>query len=157
MSRLSSWRGVLAFLVAMMACSAPGDPPSQEGEHVGEVTSALSTTTHYEGEAMSWSGKNNVDGEIDPGPPVSRYFWTDGSIWTTHPFVGGPTTITLQAKGELMGGVGPHVVVSVEGTTIGSGYVNNTSFASSTYTFTATPGAKELRITYDNDDTNGIQ
>jgi|GEM_PF-4831849 len=106
MNRMA-WRGALAFLVAMISCSAPGDPQPQEEENVGAVASALSTTTHYEGEAMSWSGKNNVDGEIDPGPPVSRYFWVDGSIWTTHPFVGGATTITLQAKGELLNGVGP--------------------------------------------------
>jgi hypothetical protein len=50
---------------------------------------------------MTWSGADGVDGEIDPGPPVSRYMWTDGTLTQTHTFAGGDTTITLNLKGEL--------------------------------------------------------
>ena len=150
---------VIVFVVAA-ACSN-GDKQSASGsaeEHVQKTSSAL-TVTRYEGESMSWSGVEGADGQIVTSPPPAfRYFWTDGHVAQSHPFVGGSTTITVRAAGDLMGGVGPHVVVSVGGTAIGSGYFNNDSaFASQTFTFNATAGSQEIRVTFDNDDASSTE
>jgi hypothetical protein len=110
--------------------------------------SSSALTTVYEGEDMFFSGM----GEVRTSPaPTHRYFWTDGYISQNHNFVAGATTITVRAMGELAAGVGPHIVVTVGGTQIGETTINDTTYASKMFNFTASAGTQEIRVTYDND------
>lgn len=130
-------------MAVAVACSGPekqGTPDTNK-EHVGRVASALST--RYEAENMSWSGVDSQDGiiETDP-PPAHRYIWSDSYLSQNHTFVGGSTTITVRAMGELLGGVGPHIVVTAGAVEVGSAYVNETTWTDKTFTFNAPVGAR---------------
>ena len=112
-------RGFLALLVIAVACSGPEKQEDAE-ERVGNASSAL-VTARYEAEHMSWSGTEGSDGETRTyPPPAHRYLWSDGYLTQNHGFLGGSTTITVRAMGELLGGVGPHIVVTVGGVEVGS-------------------------------------
>jgi hypothetical protein len=149
---------VLALVVAV-ACSSveKQDKPDPGEQHLGKTSSAL-TLTRYEGESMSWSGVEGADGQIRTVPaPTHRYFWTDGYVSQNHDFVGGSTTLVVRAMGDLLAGVGPHIVVSVAGTTVGSAFVNETTFTSKTFTFNAAAGVQQVRVTFDNDDASSTE
>ena len=124
---------------------------------LGKTSSAL-TIARYEGEAMSWSGVEGADGQIRTAPaPTHRYFWTNGYVAQNHNFVGGSTTLVIKAMGDLLGGVGPHIVVSVGGTQVGAAFVNETAYASKTFTFDAAAGVQQVRVTFDNDDASSTE
>ena len=59
--------------------------------------------------------------------------------------------------GDLLGGVGPHIVVSVGGTQVGAAFVNETAYASNTFTFDAAAGVQQVRVTFDNDDASSTE
>jgi RHS repeat-associated protein len=152
-------RALIAVLVVAAACSSveKQDKTDPGEQHLGKSSSAL-TTTRYEGEAMSWSGVENADGQIRTVPaPTHRYFWTDGYVSQNHNFVGGSTTLVVRAMGDLLAGVGPHIVVSVAGIAVGSAFVNETTFTSKTFTFNAAAGVQQLRVTFDNDDASSTE
>jgi hypothetical protein len=145
---------VLTALVVATACSSI-DPQDPAQERLGKSASAV-TTSRYEAEAMSWSGAEGVDGEIRTAPaPTHRYFWNNGHVFQNHSFVGGSTTVTVRARGELLAGVGPHIVVKVGNAEVGSTYVNETAYVAKTFTFNATAGVQEIRVAYDNDGWSG--
>lgn len=107
----------------------------------------------YEAELMPFTGVEGTDGEVSSNPPPThRYFWQDSSIYEPHTFiVAGAARIRVTAMGEILNGVGPHMVVKIDGSPIGDTYVNETSYTQKTFDFTATTGSHEVRITYDND------
>jgi hypothetical protein len=145
-------RLLLSIALFIAACTAPlsSSPPD---EHLGTVASALTSTT-YQGESMLWSGTEGVDGQVRTTPaPTHRYFWANGYIQQNHTFIGGQTTITVRAAGDLLGGVGPRITLTVGGVQIGSpALVNTTTYQDVQFAFTATAGAADIRVTYDNDD-----
>ncbi|MEA2748993.1 MAG: Ca-dependent carbohydrate-binding module xylan-binding, partial [Myxococcales bacterium] len=152
-------RALIAVLVVAAACSSVEKQDKQNAteQHLGKTSSAL-TLTRYEGEAMAWSGVEGADGQIRTVPsPTHRYFWTNGYVSQNHNFVGGSTTLVVRAMGDLLAGVGPHIVVSVAGTTVGSAFVNETAFTSKTFTFDATAGVQQVRVTFDNDDASSTE
>jgi hypothetical protein len=77
--------------------------------------------------------------------------WSNGYVSTTRTFAAGKTTLTVYAAGQSAGGVWPHMVVSVGGAVVGSTNVMSTAYAPYAFTFDATAGAKEIRVTFDND------
>jgi hypothetical protein len=108
--------------------------------------------TSYEGEAMAWSGVDGTDGEIRTDPaPTHRYFWQDSYASQNHAFTAQPMRIRFRAAGDLVDGVGPHVVVSVGGVDIGSAFVNDASYVDKVFEFTPSAGTQQIRVTYDND------
>lgn len=155
MKNVSVWlRGLVLMMLVAVACSSPEKP--ETNERLGKIASAL--TTRYQAEAMSWSGALGSDGEIVTDPaPAHRYIWSDSFIAQTHTFVGGATTITVRAMGELMNGVGPHIVVTVGGVQVGSAYVSETTWTDKAFSFNVAAGAQEIRVTFDNDDQNATE
>jgi lysophospholipase L1-like esterase len=63
----------------------------------------------------------------------------------------GDVTVTVNAMGSIAAGVWPHMVVSVGGVTVGTASVQSTSWIPYPFTFTATAGAQEIRVAFDND------
>jgi RHS repeat-associated protein len=155
--KLAAVWSVLALVVAAACSSEKQDKPDPGEQHLGKTSSAL-TITRYEGESMAWSGVEGADGQIRTVPaPTHRYFWTNGYVAQNHDFVGGSTTLVVRAMGDLLAGVGPHIVVSVAGATVGSAFVNETAFTSKTFTFNAAAGAQDVRVTFDNDDASSTE
>lgn len=77
--------------------------------------------------------------------------WSNGYASTSHPFVAGPTKVVVTASGTRGAGIWPHLVVSVDGAPIGSAFVSGSAFADYPFTFAATAGSHEIRVTFDND------
>jgi endoglucanase len=111
------------------AC-APPPPPACTG-----ATFQAASMTHSTGGAA----------------PGGWNVWSNGYIAANNTFVAGPTTITVHAMGSVGAGVWPHMVVSVGGTDIGSASVQSGSWLPYPFTFTATAGTQEVRVTFDND------
>lgn len=107
----------------------------EEPEPCAEVTLEAEEMAHSTGGATS-DGWN---------------IWSNGNISTEHTFAGGPTSLTVRARGEAANGVFPHMVVSVGGVTVGDVTVNSTAYADYTFTFVAAAGPQVLRIAFDND------
>lgn len=76
---------------------------------------------------------------------------SNGYISSNHNFSGGLTQITVVASGTLALGVGPHMVVTVGGAQVGNVTLSNTSYQPINFTFSTTPGTKEIRVIFDND------
>ena len=87
------------------------------------------------------------------GGPVNGGWniWSNGSLSTTHPFIGGQTIVRVTAAGQQAASVWPHMIVSVGGQAIGNVFVNTTSFAPYQMTFTAPAGSLPVTVTFDND------
>jgi phage tail tape-measure protein len=81
--------------------------------------------------------------------------WSNGYIATTATLAAGPTTLTVNAMGSVAAGTFPHMVVSVGGKTVGTASVQATSWTAYPFAFTATAGAQEIRVTFDNDAVSG--
>lgn len=75
----------------------------------------------------------------------------NGYVSTSHTFAAGQTTITVNAKGSAAGNVWPHMVVSVDGAPIGSTFVSSSSWTDYAFSFTATAGAHQISVAFDND------
>jgi hypothetical protein len=84
-------------------------------------------------------------------PPDGWNLHSNGYISTTHNFTAGPATVTVRALGQSAAGVAPHMIVRVGSTVIGDVYVSQTSYTNFSFTFTASAGPQEIRITFDND------
>jgi hypothetical protein len=97
---------------------------------------------------MTWSGVTGTDGEIRTAPaPAHRYFWQDSYVSQSHPFIAQPMRIRVHAAGDLVDGVGPHVVVSVGGADIGTAFVNDATYVDKVFEFTPSAGTQEIRVT----------
>lgn len=104
-------------------------------------TVAASTMTHSVGAALT-DGWN---------------LWGNGYASTTVTLAAGSNTLTVNAKGTPAGGVSPHMVVSLDGASIGSTSVSATAWTGYSFPFTATAGAHELRVAFDNDAVMGSE
>jgi endoglucanase len=97
----------------------------------------------YEAETMYHSTGSAIEGGWN--------LKTNGYISTSHGFTSGTTTLTVVAKGTIAGGVWPHMVVKVNGVSVGEAFVNTTSWTPYTFQFNASAGTQEIRVIYDND------
>lgn len=97
----------------------------------------------YEAETMS----HGTGGATSGGWNV----WSNGAISTSHDFTAGRTTVIVHAAGQSAGGTWPHMVVAVDGVTIGSANVTSSSYAPYAFTFDATTKRSTVRVTFDND------
>src|SRR5687767_4998328 len=103
MMKMRTNRGLL-FLLCM--------PLASHGCGFDEESQSSEVTSTFEAEASSWTF--TAPGEVRTSPsPTHRYFWANGDLYRNHTFVAGSTTVTLRVRGELAGGVGPHIVVKV--------------------------------------------
>jgi len=98
----------------------------------------------YEAESMFHSAGNAA-------PPDGWNLHSNGYISTTHDFTAGPATLTVRALGQSAAGVAPHMVVRVGGVVIGDVFVSPTTYTDFPFTFLASGGPQEVRITFDND------
>jgi hypothetical protein len=87
------------------------------------------------------------------GGPVTGGWnvWSNGSISTTHLFVGGNTIVRVSAAGQEAASVWPHMIVSVGGQTIGDTFVSATSFTPYQFSFVAPAGTATVSVAFDND------
>ena len=103
----------------------------------------MCSATRYEAETMTHSTGGSVSGGWN--------IWSNGYISTQHPFVAGPTTITVWARGSVAANVWPNLRVSVGSTVLGNLTVNTTGYAAYTFSFTASSGTAEVRVQFTND------
>jgi endoglucanase len=96
------------------------------------------TMTHSTGEAvdMGWN------------------IWAAGDISGSHSFKGGPTTITVTAKGSVVGGVWPHMKVHVAGKLAGEVDVNTDAWAPYPFKLTPSAGTADIKVEFTNDGTD---
>jgi len=114
---------------------------SGSGGSAGSAGSSCSKT--YEAEAMT----HETGGAITNGWNV----WSNGGISTPHAFAAGAATLSVIAQGTVAAGVWPHMLVQIDGVTIGQTNVSATFQTYSFNTTIASAGTKTLRIVFDND------
>lgn len=96
-----------------------------------------------EAEAMTHSTGEAVD--------MGWNIYTAGDISGSHAFKGGPTTITVTAKGAVAGGVWPHMKVHVGGNVVGEVDVNTDAWAQYPFKITPSAGAADIKLEFTND------
>jgi endoglucanase len=101
------------------------------------------TSKTYEAESMAHSTGGATNGGWN--------LWSNGDVSTNATLPAGTSTITVSAAGTVAAGVWPRFVVSIDGQTIGSASATTTGYRDYPFTFTGSGGAKQLRITFDND------
>jgi endoglucanase len=92
------------------------------------------------------------------GPTTGGWnIWSNGYISTNHTFSAGSTTLNVTASGTVAAGVWPQMTVAVGGTSIGSVAVNTTTYQEYSFTYNATAGSKEIRVSFTNDYLSGSE
>jgi hypothetical protein len=112
------------------------------GEDNVTPTCTPSTQT-YEAESMSASTGGATAGGWN--------LWSNGSLSTTHDFLGGDSIIRVSAYGQSAQGVWPHLSVSVGGQKIGEVSVSATKYTPYAFAHTAVPGPQTVSVAFDND------
>ncbi|HZH77216.1 MAG TPA: cellulase family glycosylhydrolase [Archangium sp.] len=97
----------------------------------------------YEAESMYHSTGSAIEG----GWNIS----TNGYISTSHGFNGGLTPLTVVAKGSIANNAWPHMVVTVNGVTVGEATVSATTWTEYTFQLNASTAPQEIRVIFDND------
>jgi hypothetical protein len=99
----------------------------------------------YEAESMFHSTGGSAPGGWN--------IWSNGYISTNHNFDGGSKVITVFARGQAALGVFPHMNVTVGGAFVYSYSVTNvgTDYRAYTFNLDEPAGAKEIRVSFDND------
>jgi endoglucanase len=77
--------------------------------------------------------------------------WAAGDISGSHDFKGGPTTITVTAKGSVVGGEWPHMKVHVGGKVVGEVDVNTDAWAPYPFQLSASAGSADIKLEFTND------
>jgi endoglucanase len=86
------------------------------------------------------------------GPTTGGWnVWSTGYISTNHIFTAGSTMLKVTASGTEAAGVWPQMTLAVGGTLIGSVAVNTTTYKEYSFTYNATAGSKEIRVSFTND------
>jgi endoglucanase len=80
--------------------------------------------------------------------------YTAGDISGPHDFKGGPTTITVTAKGSVARGEWPHMKVYVAGSIAGEIDVNTDAWAPYPFKVTPSAGTADIKIEFTNDGTD---
>jgi DNA-binding beta-propeller fold protein YncE/mono/diheme cytochrome c family protein len=131
--------------VAKVSCSDGVKNGTETGVDCGGTCAACAVCApkSYEAESMSHSTGGATSGGWN--------IWSNGYISTQHTFAPGATTITVLARGSVAAGVWPNLRVSVGGVVLGNVTVSATSYAPYSFSFTASSGAKEIRVEFTND------
>jgi lysophospholipase L1-like esterase len=136
----------LAAAIPASSCSDGLKNGSETGVDCGGSCPACPSSclpTSYAATAMTHS----IGGAMTGGWSL----WSNGYLSTSHPVTAGQTTITVTASGSVAAGVWPHMVVSVDGVSIGSASVSSAAWADYTFPFIAPVGVHQIRVTFDND------
>ena len=105
---------------------------------------ACTPSTHtYEAETMSATTGGSAPGGWN--------LWSNGSLSTTHDFVGGDSIIRVSAYGQSAQGVWPHLSVRVGSQTIGDVSVSATKYTPYEFAYTALGGPQTVSVAFDND------
>jgi poly(3-hydroxybutyrate) depolymerase len=113
------------------------------------TSAACSGSTTYEAE--------NIGHSTGGSTPGGWNLWSNGYLFTNHDFAAGSTSIVVTARGTSLGGVWPRMSVSVGGTSIGTVTVPSSTLAPYRFTFNASAGTREIRVSFDNDDRNATE
>ena len=115
--------------------------------YVDQISTApcpqVCSASTYEAEAMFHSTGGATTGGWN--------LWSNGYASTTHTFAAGVAALTITARGSPAGGVWPQLRVSVGGVLVGTVTVSSSGWQAYPVSFTATAGAQELRLAFDND------
>jgi hypothetical protein len=139
-----------ALSLLVLAAAGCGPTASGTGEPPGGVSRAL-------GGALTYDAQTNMSHSTGGADRGGWDLWSNGFISTANASPGNPvltagaTTLTVTAFADVAQGTGAHMIVTVGGTQIGAAYVNATSFKDYPFSFTATAGAQEVRVQFDND------
>ncbi len=126
---------------ATLGC-VDGPDPCPSGSCEEATLTCACVDVSYEAEEMVHS-----TGGATPG---GWNIWSNGYVETSHEFLGGTTTLSIVAAGDYAAGW-PHMVVSVDGVTVGEVDVDASSWETYAFTFEAQPGNAAVRIAFDND------
>ena len=113
------------------------------GGSAGAAASPKICDVSLEAEGMKHSTGEAVD--------MGWNIYTAGDISGSHDFKGGPTTITVTAKGAVAGGQWPHVKVHVGGNVVGEVDVNTDAWAPYPFKLTPSAGTADIKIEFTND------
>ncbi len=117
------------------------------GSNGSDPGTTTCTSATYEAESMYHSTGGSMSGGWN--------IYSNGYISTDATFAGGSTTVTVVASGSPLGGQWPHMVVSIDGASIGDTTVGTSDWAAYEFTATATAGTHEIRVAFDNDAYSG--
>jgi endoglucanase len=122
-----------------------GNNGSIAGGHGGGAAPVLPMIcdSSLEAEAMTHSTGEAVD--------MGWNIYTAGDISGSHAFKGGPTTITVTAKGAVAGGQWPHMKLHVAGNVVGEVDVNTDAWAQYPFKLTASAGTADIKLEFNND------
>jgi endoglucanase len=123
----------------------PNTGGSMASGGVAAVTPTLCESS-LEAESMTHSTGEAVD--------MGWNIYTAGDISGSHAFKGGPTTITITAKGAVAGGQWPHLKVHVGGNVVGEGDVNTDAWAPYPFKLTPSAGSADIKLEFTNDGTD---
>lgn len=131
--------------IAKLSCSDGLQNGTETGVDCGGTcpACAVCTAKSYEAESMFKSTGGGASGGWN--------IWSNGYVSTPHTFTAGATTVTVLARGSVAANVWPNLRVSVGGVVLGNATVNSTSYAPYKFSFTATSGAKDIRVEFTND------
>ena len=79
----------------------------------------------------------------------------NGDVSGSHAFKGGPTTVTVTAKGSVAAGEWPHMKVQVGGNVVGEVDVNTDAWAPYAFKLTPSAGAADIKVEFTNDGMEG--
>lgn len=102
--------------------------------------------TQLEAEALMHSTGEAVD--------MGWNIWAAGDVSGSHDFKGGPTTLTVTARGSVVGGEWPHMKVHVGGNVVGEVDVDTEAWAPYPFTLTPKAGKADVKIEFTNDGTD---
>ncbi len=77
--------------------------------------------------------------------------WSNGSGTIEHPFDPGDMVVTVYARGEIAGGSGPNMVVSVNGTVVGELIIEDETMQPYPFPYVATGGPEIIEVEFTND------
>jgi endoglucanase len=120
------------------------NPPTAGGGNGG--TASLTPKicdSGLEAETMTHSTGEAVEGGWN--------IYTAGDVSGSHDFKGGPTTITVTAKGSVAGGQWPHMLVHVGADLVGEVDVNTDAWAKYPFMQTVSAGTADIKLEFTND------
>lgn len=126
---------------------------SGAGVGAGGIGGAPSTPKICDSSLEAETMQHSTGEAVDMGWNI----WANGDISGPHDFKGGPTTVTVTAKGSSSGGQWPHMKVHVGGNVVGEIDVNTDAWAPYPFKLTRSAGSAEIKIEFTNngDDSSG--
>ncbi len=83
--------------------------------------------------------------------PPGWLLWSNGSVFTRHPFFAGKAKISIIAKGDVAAATWPTMNVEVAGKQVGSASVTSATYNQYEFSITVGGGSQDLRLKFSND------